>query len=240
MAPVQKRVCKTRDRYGFTSSSNSFLKWDCGQVSSLSLNFFICKMGVIIPSGAKRNWCLVQGKHLTNGQSFQCSGKMGPDRQGSDATSSFFSCVALGTFTLPRIWVSSSNRRFIQIKHLGQCLDSGRCCVRINYLWLVLFSNSPSNSQSGHLSLPLLVPPCFWEAPGSLALFLAPGQNSLTPTFSLRSQEEECSVDPFLACVERFEADGDTAFLARLRMSRQYPFDSHTTYPVLENRPSFP
>lgn len=156
---------------------------------------------------------------------------------------SLFSCATLGTFTPPRVWVSSFIRRgygFIQIKHLGQCLDSGKCCVRISYLWSVLFSNSPSHSQSGHLSLPLLVPPCFWEAPVSLALFLAPGENPLVPTFSLTSQEEECTAGPFPACVERFEADGDAAFLAQLRMNRQYTSDSHTTYPVLENRSSFP
>lgn len=82
----EEKVRKTGDGYGFTPSSNSFLKWDCGQGSSLSPNFFLCKMRVIIPSGAKRSWRLVHSKPLTDRQSFQCSGKMGPDRQGSNAS----------------------------------------------------------------------------------------------------------------------------------------------------------
>lgn len=42
-------MCKTWDWHAFTSQLCTALKWDCEQIIILSLNFFICKMGVIMP-----------------------------------------------------------------------------------------------------------------------------------------------------------------------------------------------
>lgn len=82
---------------GSHPSSASSLETDCGHISSLSLNFFICTMGMISPPRGQVK--LVHSKPSANGQSFQDTDKMEPNRLGSNASSSFSSCVTLGKFT---------------------------------------------------------------------------------------------------------------------------------------------